>query len=395
MAAIGRRCFLQGLVGMGSAAMFGNRCATAAAFNVLAQQAPHRDPSSGGTALEVLPFLGEGPAAANRPHGRGLGGRRAFDLASLSAERLMVPNEEFFIRTRRPKGLHGDRPWTVRIDGLVRASRELRAEEIEAAAEPVGVHLLECSGNSAYRRFGLLSAARWSGVPLTRILAQTEVLSNATRVIVTGYDGHSGSGSGSVPGAGWAFSFADLEESNAFLTTRMNGERLSEDHGLPVRLVVPGWYGCACIKWVNRLELVDDSAPATSQMREFASRTHQDGVPTLARDYHPATIDLAAMPIRVEKRLHEGQVRYRVVGILWGGDRLIDSLEIRFNPDQPFVPVQGFQHRSVTTWNLWSHSWRPETAGRKRIQLRVADPKVRTRRLDSGYYTRTVDLRGV
>jgi DMSO/TMAO reductase YedYZ molybdopterin-dependent catalytic subunit len=91
------------------------------------------------------------------------------------------------------------------------------------------------------------------------------------------------------------FSFDDLERSGAFLATHMSGEPLSLDHGAPVRLIVPGWYGCACIKWVNEPRYVGVEEPATSQMTEFASRTHQDGAPELARDFLPAEIDVAAM----------------------------------------------------------------------------------------------------
>src|SRR5438876_9630391 len=62
-------------------------------------------------------------------------------------------------------------------------------------------------------------------------------------------------------------------------------------------------------------------------MQEFATRTHQQGVAELAKDYRPAPIDQAVMPIRVEKWLGHGKIKYRVVGILWGGSRLLKALE--------------------------------------------------------------------
>ena len=65
---------------------------------------------------------------------------------------------------------------------------------------------------------------------------------------------------------------------------------------------------------------VNDDEPATSQMSEFAARTMQNGNPPLARDFIPAFIDQAAMPVRVEKWSLGGQVVYRVVGLIWGGD---------------------------------------------------------------------------
>src|SRR5207249_10645056 len=152
---------------------------------------------------------------------------------------------------------------------------------------------------------------------------------------------------------------------------------------------VPGWYGCACIKWVDRIDLVADDAPATAQMKEFARRTHQTGEPALVRDFTPAVIDVAAMPVRVEKWIVSGRPLYRVVGVMWGGSKPTDALQIRFRPDEPFVPVTDCPKPATTrTWSLWSHIWRPAMPRRYQIVLRVNDPTIRTRRLDVFFYTR-------
>src|SRR5438034_9585635 len=79
----------------------------------------------------------------------------------------------------------------------------------------------------------------------------------------------------SIPGASWAFSPEQLEKAGAFLATELNGQPLPKDHGAPVRLVVPGWYGCTSIKWVNEITLVREEVEATSQMLEYAARTLQ------------------------------------------------------------------------------------------------------------------------
>lgn len=156
---------------------------------------------------------------------------------------------------------------------------------------------------------------------------------------------------------------------------------------------MPNWYGCTCIKWVDAITVVDDGAPATSQMREFASRTHQDGVPALARDYQPATIDQAAMPVRVEKWRGARGIVYRVVGIMWGGDRVTDKLSIRFGPGRPYVRVDLCPKQSTNqTWTIWSHAWRPGKAGPYAIALAIDDPSNRARRLAAGFYQRTIDI---
>src|SRR6266566_2842961 len=120
-------------------------------------------------------------------------------------------------------------------------------------------------------------------------------------------------------------------------STELNGQPLPKDHGAPVRLVVPGWYGCTSIKWVNEITLVEQEVEATSQMREYAARTLQKGVPQLAKDFQPAAIDQAAMPIRIEKWTIADKIQYRVVGIAWGGSQPINVLQIRFNPEEDYV----------------------------------------------------------
>jgi hypothetical protein len=135
-------------------------------------------------------------------------------------------------------------------------------------------------------------------------------------------------------------------------------------------------------------------------MREFAGRTHQNGVPALARDFEPPAIDLAAMPIRVEQwRVAGGASVYRVVGVRWGGSGSASrsqscGLTIRFRHNDAFVPVGQCDPSpgDGTSWSLWSHLWRPESPGRYQIVLGSSDPSVRTRRLDLRYYTRDVEI---
>jgi hypothetical protein len=155
---------------------------------------------------------------------------------------------------------------------------------------------------------------------------------------------------------------------------------------------VPGWYGCTCIKWVDEIKLLGEDAAATSQMREFATRTMQQGVPQLARDYRPAFIEQAAMPIRVEKWLVDNKINYRVHGIAWGGSRPVSGLEIRFNSWEDFFPVDDLQQTTNDPWCFWTHPWTPMKPGIYFIQLRVKDTSVPSRRLDAGFYVRPVEI---
>jgi hypothetical protein len=157
--------------------------------------------------------------------------------------------------------------------------------------------------------------------------------------------------------------------------------------------VVPGWYGCSWIKWVNELRWVGADEPSTTQMLEFAFRTHQNGIPELARDYRDPDIDTAAMPIRVEQRRIGGRLEYHVVGVVWGGRQPVERLVIRFGSRDPGTtfPVCP-PPASSRTWALWRYAWRPAESGYYDIALRAADPQVRTRRLDLSFYIRRVRI---
>jgi DMSO/TMAO reductase YedYZ molybdopterin-dependent catalytic subunit len=351
------------------------------------------DPFAGGRLVATLPLSGLG--GVDHPLEKlldsGLDARLATDLSKLTEETLVIPNDRFFVRSAAPAGLEARMPWTIRLSGLVRKPQELALDSLVSLVVPMGTHLVECAGNNNPANFGLMSAATWAGIPLERVLERAGPLPGATRVLVSGMDPEPGRARSSRPGASWIFTLAEVERWRPFLATQMNGAPLPPLHGWPVRLLVPRWYGCASIKWVDEIRLVDDDAPATPQMKEFARRTLQDGVPDRARDYRPAAVDQAAMPVRVEKWLVSGAITYRVVGVMWGGERVTDALEIGFGRDDAYAPVAVCPKPvGNDTWTLWSHVWRPPAPGRYTIALRVSDPKIPARRLGLYYYVREV-----
>ena len=93
----------------------------------------------------------------------------------------------------------------------------------------------------------------------------------------------------------------------------------------------------------------------------------------------------------MEKRRVNGRLQYRVIGIVWGGDRPVDQLAIRFSAGEtprPFTLCPT--PRSHQTWSLWDYRWEPTSPGVYNIALTAVDPSIRTRRLDVSYYVRRV-----
>ncbi|MEO8276277.1 MAG: molybdopterin-dependent oxidoreductase [Thermoanaerobaculia bacterium] len=352
----------------------------------------------------LLPFLEEGSAwraevgAAPLPSaepriGSGLGGRQIFDFATLDRRHLRVPSARFFIRTFRPETLPDARTWSLAIDGLATRPLRLPLAEFRRRSRPAGTHLLECSGNDREHDFGLISSAAWEGVPALELLERTRPTREAAAIEISGFDEHRMPSFGSVEGASWVFTREQLATTGAFFATGMNGGPLTRDHGFPLRLIVPGWYGCASIKWALRARWVTADFAATSQMKEFAARTMQDGIPEKALDFRAPAIDPAAMPVRAELFRDAGGDEVRLDGVLWGGPEKVQQVEIRCGADSPWEAVNELSRPEAgTPWRIWTHRFRPGAGGRYAVRLRIVDRGVQTRRLDQGYYERTVEI---
>jgi DMSO/TMAO reductase YedYZ molybdopterin-dependent catalytic subunit len=385
---VGRRELLRGAVVAGGALLVG--------FEKMAWPrlilGSTNDPFAKGKLVGTVAFTGEAKVSMETPLGAELDGRMYTDLSALSPDNRVTPTEKFYIRTRASELLDTRKAWRVSVGGLAAQPFELGIEELRKMAKPMGLHLMECAGNTRSVHFGMMSVADWGGVPVAGLVEGAKPKTAATRMLISGFDTYATKSASSVPGASWIFTKEELRTSRAFLATEMNGSALTKDRGAPVRLVIPGWYGCACIKWVNEITLNDESAAATSQMQEYAARTMQTGVPRFAREYKPATVDAAAMPIRVEKWAAEGKIKYRVVGIVWGGSSAVKDLEIRFNPEEDYVPVASLEQTGQNPWSFWTHAWKPQQIGTYMIRLRVKDPGVIARRLDLGYYMRSVEI---
>ena len=352
------------------------------------------DPDTVGERLEALSFLDEAGVEFHRKRGVGWDSRLATQLSELTPDSNLVPNEHFYIRTEFPDQLVPPTSWAIRLAGLIDTPRTIELDGLLPRVRSMGAHALECSGNGSGAAFGLLSAADWDGITLADWFDTLELSSSATRVLISGFDRHSipSVGGHSTPGASWVFSFQQIRDAGGFLATGMNGKPLPADHGSPVRLFMPNWYGCCAIKWVDEIRFTDDSEPATSQMIEFASRTHQQDTPTRAAEYAPATMDQAAMPTRVERWRVDGRLRHRIVGIMWGGYNATDRLAIRIG-DRPFERVQTCPPQTQNqTFTFWAHSFDPPKPGTYGVRLRVDDPSVPQQRLDSEFYYREFEV---
>lgn len=363
------------------------------------------------------------------------------DLRFLTSDALVISQRNYYIRTEAPDQLHeatdadiasfelldsGDAQalsslrdaWRVRIHGEVSEDINLPISRFDAEISSLGATMMECAGNDEYSNFRLMSSAHWDGLRFADFLAllgtsfaPTTPLATPTHVKLSGFDATDETrwnrflAVESTPGASWIFSIEELLKQGAFFATRMQGEALALDHGFPIRLVVPGYYGCTCIKWLNDIEFmsVDAATETTDQMREFSDRTNQDGVPLLLSEHLPPVIDQALTPIKIEEWELEGESYLRVIGLMWGGTELQPTISLGVKRDEVFGygPLQELgvhsppssESDAFTLW--WSDWWKPAKAGKYVLdpQFAGASTQIPARRQQSGYYRRGVRVR--
>ncbi len=184
--------------------------------------------------------------------------------------------------------------WRLAIDGLVANPSSLTLDDLKAQARGEVEFTLECSGNSAFPFFiGGIGNARWAGARLAPLLASVEPLDQATEVIFWGADsgtvtirdnpgvtsaGDTGTGEADDGGGldltiteqfARSMSLDDAMGMDNLLSYEMNGEPLPAEHGFPLRLIAPGWYGVANVKWLTRIELADRRFDGRFMAREY------------------------------------------------------------------------------------------------------------------------------
>src|SRR5260370_9467868 len=140
-------------------------------------QSQQTDPCAGGKPLGTVDFINEGPVPLDIPQGSELDGRLYTDLSTVEAENLITPADKFYIRTRISQLFRDPTTWQVKVDGLVDRPLKLGIESLKKAAKPMGMHVMECAGNVRLVRFALISAAKWTGLPIPELLVNPNVKS--------------------------------------------------------------------------------------------------------------------------------------------------------------------------------------------------------------------------
>jgi len=170
---------------------------------------------------------------------------------------MTTPNEQFFFVKHYDYPTVDMNAWKLDIGGLVNKPLTLSLDALKARPKKEPTLLLECSGNPATG--GLIGNCKWTGTPLAPLLKEAGLKPAATDVVFFGWD----TGTEKLGNAEYKMNFgrdltmADAMRDDVLLAWDMNGKPLEDHHGAPLRLIVPGWYGVAWVKYLTRIEVHD------------------------------------------------------------------------------------------------------------------------------------------
>jgi DMSO/TMAO reductase YedYZ molybdopterin-dependent catalytic subunit len=281
---------------------------------------------------------------------------------------------------------HFDRPeidgnsYRLRLTGLVKKRAEISLADLRAMRSTEVALGYECSGNSARSMEGLASCGRFTGVPLRNVLKQVGVNSKAREVVFFGTD----HGAQEVVFRKQTFSLdqqfgRSITLENAMkpeplLAYALNGERLTREQGFPVRLIMPGWYGMANVKWLAEIHVQEDRYLGNFQARWYRSVVGEGGS---GEENDPRTkwieTEITRMHLKsVIARVRKTAGSYQILGYALNDGTPLKSVEIQID-DGPWRKATLASTNSKYSWKLFTYHWEGATPGEHTLISRTTD----------------------
>ncbi|HZS52677.1 MAG TPA: molybdopterin-dependent oxidoreductase [Bryobacterales bacterium] len=302
---------------------------------------------------------------------------KAFDLRRLTS--WTTPSEEFFAFHQTETVNAEARAWRLHVAGLVERPAAFSLDDLTRRVDRRDVpSTIECSGNSGDPRImnGLVSNATWTGVSLAALLKECGIRPEAREVVFLGMDSEpdrkweAGNAEFSSP-HGWSIFVQDALAPEALVALAMNGKPLPAEHGFPLRLILPGWYGMAQVKWLTRVEVIDRRYEGRHMARNYQSlRAVKTPDGTLWLDTSISRNNLKSVIARVTRRRAGERFQYKIAGAAWGGPARVESVEVQIDGGL-WRPVRIDYRNGDYAWLLWSLEWKDAVPGRHTLVSRA------------------------
>lgn len=288
----------------------------------------------------------------------------------LSAQRgPLTPNARFYVRCHFALPAP---PSRLAVDGSVAQSLSLSLDEIRALPRRTLAVTLECAGNGRASLdppvegeqwgFGAVSTAEWTGTPLAGVLERARPKRGSREVLFRGADEGTPRDLGRRIAYERSLPLAHALHEDTLLAYEMNGEALPAEHGAPLRLVVPGWYGMASVKWLARVSVT------TRQFQGFYQRSRYVVGRRPLRAIEPRAI--ISWP-------QDGEVvvrgRHRVRGYAWSGGGPPVTVELSVDAGATWDRAELTGPATPYAWREWHHDWEAREPGAVTLAARTWD----------------------
>jgi DMSO/TMAO reductase YedYZ molybdopterin-dependent catalytic subunit len=313
----------------------------------------------------------------------------------------LTPANNFFVVSHYGNPALTEAGWSLSIGGLVARPQTFTLADLKARPRREVTFTLECSGNTGLPFFiGGVGNARWLGTPLAPLLERAGIADHGTEVVFWGADSGPvtirdnggvlrGGRTGQVAddGAGGldltiteqfarSMSLEEALNRDNLLCYEMNGVPLPKEHGFPLRLIAPGWYGVANVKWLTRIEVMDQRYAGRFMARDYVTIREQMRDGQTVWTFNTVGHDrLKSAPAKVTRRRN----RYLVMGAAWGAP--IADVEVQID-DGPWLPAElddrrpshgGSRDRKGFAWRFWTFRWGRPAAGEHTVRSRAID----------------------
>jgi DMSO/TMAO reductase YedYZ molybdopterin-dependent catalytic subunit len=292
----------------------------------------------------------------------------------------VTPNDQFFFIQHYNRPEIDASTYRLKLTGMVNHPSELSLADLKAMKSTDLVNGYECSGNSARFFDGLSSCGRFTGVPLSHVLKRAGVGAKAREVVFFGTD----RGTENIvfrqdtykleQQFGRSITLENAMKPDPLLAYALNGQPLTRDQGFPVRLIMPGWYGIANVKWVSEIHLQEDR-----YLGNFQARWYRDlrGVGGTGTDSDPATQWVETEVTRMQLKSVLARVRktasgYQAFGFVLNDGTPLRSVEVSVDGGS-WQPATLDKSNTRYSWKLFTFDWKNVTPGEHTLVSRALD----------------------
>ncbi len=309
---------------------------------------------------------------AARNHGMPLEALR-YDVTPVGLHYLLI---HFDIPVVDPSG------WRLEIGGAVRHPMSLSLEQVRsrpAVSLPV---TMECAGNGRARLsprpvsqpwlVEAVGTGRWTGTPLRPVLEEAGLEDGAVDVVFTGLD--RGIEGGVEQTYERAVPVAEALGDDVLLAYELNGQPLPSQHGFPLRLVVPGWYGMTQVKWLSAITVLDREFEGYQNARAYRLRATEDepGDP-LTRMAPRSLMVPPGIPEFMTRRRFVEPGPHVIEGRAWSGWGPIERVDVSSDGGSSWSAAAVEHAPYPTAWHRWTWGWGAPEPGEHELCCRAFD----------------------